>query len=99
MRATLAQFDSADDLRAHLAGGWRDGELRYVGFEQVSLGACIDRVVATTLAERANAGDADARRQSDDDLDLYLAVLREAQVRRSAGAAPCLPGRNAPPTR
>jgi len=88
---TLASLRTADEMRACLRDGLKEGEINYVGFDQVTIAECIDQVVSAALDDRARAGSQVARRRLTESLDLYFAVMREAAVRRSAGAASCLP--------
>lgn len=87
----LASLRTQDEIRACLRDGLTHSELSRVGFDQVTIGECIDRVVLATLDDRSGAGDPAARRRLTDSLELYFAATREAAVRRSAGAASCLP--------
>lgn len=88
---TLAALRTADEMRAPLGDGLTANELHHLGFDQVTIAECIDRVVAAALHDRASAGSDEARKRLLDCLDLYFAATREAAVRRSAGAASCLP--------
>ena len=87
----LTSLRTEDEIRVCLRDGLTHSELSRVGFDQVTIGECIDRVVRATLDDRSGAGDPAARRRLIDSLDLYFAATREAAVGRSAGAASCLP--------
>jgi hypothetical protein len=87
----LAGLRTEDEIRACLQDGLTQSELSRLGFDQVTIGECIDRVVRATLDGRSGAGDPAARKRLTDSLELYFAATREAKVRRSAGAASCLP--------
>lgn len=82
---------TADEMRVHLTAGLAKNELNHVGFDQVTIAECVDRVVAAGLDHRAR-GDRPSRDRLLNAIDLYLAAKREALVRRHAGAASCLPG-------
>ncbi len=87
----LADLRTEDEIRACLQDGLTQTELRRVGFDQVTIGECIDRVVRATLDCRWGASDPAAHQRLADSLERYFAATREAAVRRSAGAASCLP--------
>ena len=89
--ATLATLGTADDMREYLRTGLRENELRRVGFDQVTIAECIERVVASALEDRSSRGALPARRRLTESLATYFDAVHEAMVRRSAGAASCLP--------
>jgi len=91
MLETLARLHTQDEMRVCLGDGLPESELRHVGFDQVTLAECIDQVVQAALVDRASEGAPQTRRALTDSLQGYFAAMHEARVRRSAGAAPCLP--------
>lgn len=91
MIGTLAGLRTADEMRACLGDGLGESELNHVGFDQVTIAACIDDVVLAAMEDRARAGSPETRTRLTKALELYFAAMREARVRRSAGAASCLP--------
>ncbi|HEX5054003.1 MAG TPA: hypothetical protein VFZ65_19650 [Planctomycetota bacterium] len=88
---TLADLRTGEQMRAYLGAGLAERELDHVGFDQVSLAQCIEQVVAAALDDRARPGDEPTRRRLVDAVELYLDVMQETTVRRTAGAASCLP--------
>jgi hypothetical protein len=88
---TLARFQTADEMRAYLRAGLTKNEINYVGFDQVTVAECIDRVVAAAMDDRSKPGSQEIRARLDESLEIYFAAIDEAAVRRTAGAAPCLP--------
>ncbi|HEX6811318.1 MAG TPA: hypothetical protein VF384_06825 [Planctomycetota bacterium] len=66
-------------------------ELRFVGFDQVSIAESIDRILAAFRDDQQRPGDPAVRARMADSADLYLTVRRESRIRRYAGTAPCLP--------
>lgn len=87
----LAACATAEEMRAHLVAGLTRQELQFVGFDQVTIAECVDHVVAATLEARRQPNDAQVRSRLSEWNALYLAARREAEVRRTAGAATCLP--------
>ena len=88
---SLPAFATAEQMRAHLVAGLTRQELQFVGFDQVTIAECVDHVVAATLEARRQPDDAQVRSRLSEWNALYLAARREAEVRRTAGAATCLP--------
>ena len=82
---------TADEMRVYLTAGLAKNELDHVGFDQVTIAECVDRVVAAALDHRAR-GDQPTRTKLLNAIDLYFAAKQEAFVRRTAGAASCIPG-------
>lgn len=91
MSARLADLATAPAMRLRLAAGLTDRELNHVGFDEVTIAQCIDRIVAAELARRGRPEDQLVLGQLDDAVGLYHAAKREAYVRRGAGAANCIP--------
>lgn len=87
----LTSLPTADAMRAFLRGGFEARELERVGFDQVTLAACIDDVVAAALAARADGATEANRQRLTETVQAYADASREAAVRRAAGAASCLP--------
>lgn len=87
----LAGLRTEAEMRACLRDGRTDAELGYVGFDQVSVAECIEQVVAAVREDRARPGSQETYRRLTRAVDLCVAATREAAIRRSAGAAPCLP--------
>ena len=87
----LADLRNEEEIRAFLQDGLTQAELGRVGFDQVTIRECIDSVVQATLDGRSGANDPAVSQRLIESLELYLAAKREAAVRRSAGAASCLP--------
>jgi len=88
---SLPAFATAEQMRAHLVAGLTRQELLFVGFDQVTIAECVDHVVAATLEAQRKPDDAQVRSRLSEWNALYLAARREAEVRRTAGAATCLP--------
>lgn len=88
---TLASLRMADEMRACLRDGLEESELHHVGFDQVTIAQCIEDVVMAAMHDRSGAGGPQARIRLTESLQVYFAAMREAAVRRSAGAASCLP--------
>ena len=91
MSDMLAKWRTADEMRAGLMTGLTASELDHVGFDQVTIADCIERVVQAALHDRSNAGSQEVRKRLTLSMDLYFAAMREAAVRRFAGAASCMP--------
>jgi hypothetical protein len=91
MIETLATLRTPEEMGAFLKDGLQESEISRVGFDQVTIAECVDRVVSSALEDRSSRGAPQARKQLTESLEAYFAAVREAMVRRSAGAAPCLP--------
>ena len=91
MGSMLADLRNEEEIRAFLQDGLTQAELVRVGFDQVTIRECIDSVVQATLDGRSGAKDPAVSKRLIESLELYLAAKREAAIRRSAGAASCLP--------
>lgn len=87
----LRALKAPDEIRTRLKADLAQVELGYVGFEGVTLAKCIDDLVTEVLRSGAQQGDASESATLTASMDLYLAVLREARVRRSIGRDSCLP--------
>jgi hypothetical protein len=87
----LIGLTTASAMRAWLQSGLTERELNRVGFDEVTIAQCIDRIAAAELARRAQPADQLVLDRLDDAVDLYYAAVREAYVRRDAGAASCIP--------
>lgn len=88
---SLAAFATAEDMRAHLEAGLTLQELQFVGFDKVTIADCVDHIVAASFEARRQPDDPKVRSRLSEWNALYLAARREAEVRRTAGAATCLP--------
>ncbi len=86
----LAPAEDRGSLRMLLRADFDRSELDRVGFDGISLTACIDDVVAAVLAARAAPEDPAAGAQLARAVDDYLVVRRDLLVRRRAGAASCI---------
>jgi hypothetical protein len=89
----LAWLDtlSLDAARTRLQDRLTEEELHHVGFEQVSVAQCIDRLLDALESQRQQPNAPGARGELRDAAHDYLAAQEEALVRRTAGAASCLP--------
>jgi hypothetical protein len=87
----LVGCKDAAEMRVCLEAGLPPRELLHVGFDQVSLAQCVDRVIAAFEGSRQRPGEARVRERVADAVDAYLAARHEAAVRQSAGKATCLP--------
>jgi len=83
----LADAEQRERLRAK----WSRAELEHVTFDGDTIADCIDELARATAAERAGPFDDRARQRTDAAFAAYVAAARELTVRRSAGAASCLP--------
>ena len=79
-----------DEARDFLRAGCDESELRYRGFDGVTLGDSIDAVVGELPAYRALPRP-DLRAPLVREVDVYWALQDEVIVRRTAGAGSCLP--------
>ena len=87
----LARIQTGDEMRVHLREGLEPNDINYVGFDQITVAQCIDRVVAAAMDDRSNPGSQQARARLVESLEIYFDAKREAVIRRMAGAAPCQP--------
>lgn len=88
---SLLDCETAVEMRAWLAGAFTPSERKVLGYDQVTLDECIDRVAAAVLDLRQRPDDRRVHDRFADAMDLYSRSQREAMVRRSFGAASCLP--------
>jgi hypothetical protein len=91
LNQSLSDCKTAEELRANLAAGLSRQELARIGFDEVSLAQCIELLIPAILAYRARPEDPAARERLGDTAGQFLVAQREAMVRRTAGAASCLP--------
>lgn len=82
---------SADDVRAHLRRGLREDELERIGFDELSIAECIEQIVAALEQERLARGDPGVCARLREWETLYIAVVKDASLRRCIGAASCIP--------
>lgn len=87
----LARCPTADEMRAQLEAGLTRQELHIRGFDDATIAECIDNLIAAALDSRKQPDRPRVRARLDESADLFVAVQREAMVRRYAGAASCLP--------
>ena len=87
----LAGLTTVEALRTHLEAGLEQKELHFVGFGEVTVAQCVDRVIAAVQDARQRPGDSLAHAKLSDAVADWLDAMREATVRRSAGRASCLP--------
>lgn len=66
-------------------------DLDRVGFDGVTVTACIDDVIACETARREGPEDSRVAARLAEAIDLYVAVRQGAIVHRTAGTASCLP--------
>jgi len=82
---------SMDAARTCLQDRLSKEDLHHVGFDQVTLAQCIDQLLGALETQRQQPDAPGATSEVRDAADAYLAARREAIVRRTAGAASCLP--------
>lgn len=90
MDTSLPAFATAEEMRAHFEAGFTRQELQFVGFDKVTIAECVEHIVAASFEARRQPNDPKVRSQLSEWNALYLAARREAEVRRTAGAATCL---------
>jgi hypothetical protein len=86
----LLECRTSAEMRTLLAGGMPERELQRFGFDQVTLAECIDCVLVCAAAFRERPEDPVVAAKLADSVDLYLAVQRDINVGRTAGAASCI---------
>jgi hypothetical protein len=73
---------ASDQIRACLEKGIDKRDLVYVGFDQVNIPECIDRVITAVVIAHERPGDPLVLEKLSDCVDLYLAARQEAEGRR-----------------
>lgn len=86
----LTDCATAAEMRRELVVGFDERELRRVGFDDVSLLECIDRIIEATVWLREQPADRARQAQLGDAGILFFSARQEAIVRRRAGAASCI---------